>query len=137
MYITRTGILKPILKPEQYDALKEGNINFDEINLSDTIREFETKDEKKVEYLPFKISYKDVDYNGKEKYIYNEETQEFQVNYFTTPVIYAYGKEMRILLELGALSPVKIVYEETYQDKHLYRSAICIQNQRSGCINDK
>lgn len=136
MYIIRSGILNTVLTTEQYDEIKRGELNPQYIQMHDTIREFVTKNNEVVEYLPFKISYKDTDRNGKDKYIFNEETKEFQPSYFYSPVIYAYGKELRILLELGVYAPVKIVYQEQWNDGNLYRTLVCVQDQRTGLIDD-
>lgn len=136
MYIIRSGILNTVLTNQQYEDIKNGTIEPNDIQMQDTIREFVNKDNEVVEYLPFKISYKDTDKNGKDKYIFNEETKEFQPSYFYSPVIYAYGKELRILLELGAHAPVKIVYQEQWNDGNLYRTLICVQDQRCGMLDE-
>ena len=75
--------------------------------------EAKNEDGEVVDYLPFKICYRDVDKHGKDKYIFNEEKNEYQPSYFYSPVIYAYGKELRILLELGIHAPIKVVYTST------------------------
>lgn len=132
MYIVRTGLINSVLSMEQYEQIKNKEIKPEDIVLEDTIQEFTNEQGETIKYLPFKISYKDTDKNGKEKFIFNEETQEFQQNYFYSPIIYAYGKEMRILLELGVREPIKIVYQEQWKNGKLYRTAVCIQDQKAG-----
>lgn len=132
MYIVRSGLLSKVLKTEQYEQLKKGEIT--KVELVDTVREYENSDGEVIQYLPFEICYKDTDKHGKDKYIYNEQTGEYEHSYFYSPVIYAYGKEMRILLELGEKAPVKVVYKEQWNDGDLYRTAICIQDNKKGIL---
>lgn len=132
MYIIRSGLVNTVLNASQYEKVKNNEMVGVEIPIEETVQIFTNDKNEQVEYLPFKISYKDVDSNGKERYIYNDEKKEFQQNYFYSPVIYAYGKEMRILLELGNHAPIKLVYQEQWKDGKLYRTAVCIQNQRMG-----
>ncbi len=136
MYIVRSGLLNTVLSPEQYEMLKNGVITTADIEIEDTIRQYKNEDGEVVDYLPFKICYRDVDKHGKDKYIFNEEKNEYQPSYFYSPVIYAYGKELRILLELGIHAPIKVVYKEQWNDGDLYRTAICIQDQKTGTLND-
>ena len=132
MYIIRTGLVKSVLTEQQYEMIKNDVIKPSEIKIEDTIRHYVREDGEEVEYLPFKITYKDVDKNGRDKFVFNENNKEFEQNFFSSSTIYAYGKELRILLELGVMSPVKVVFKEQYRDDKLYRTVICIQNQRHG-----
>ena len=134
MYIIRSGILNKVLTKEQYEMIDKNMILANDIKLEDTVRTFVKEDGQETEYLPFKISYKDVDQKGRDKFVFNEENKEFEQNYFSSSVIYAYGKEMRILLELDQYAPVKVVYKEHWNGDRLYRTAICVQDQKLGKI---
>lgn len=127
-----TGVIKKVITDEQYELIKQDLLNGNEIKLNETVRRIETDREESYEYLPIRISYQDVDINGNEKYVYNEEKEEYIKSYVSSPILCATAKEMRILLELEEYSPVKIVYQEVLKNERKYFNIVCVQNQLSG-----
>ncbi len=129
------GIIKKIPTQSQFEQYHNDEIKLKELNITDTVQKLITKEGIEIEYLNFKLSYKEVDKNGLEKYIYNQETKEYEKIYNSTSVISATGKEMRIILELGEFAPIKIIVNEKEYEgtSKIYYNALCVQNQKSGC----
>ena len=135
-----SGIMKKVLTEDQYDELAKGTLSQQDIKLLDMVlgnfylNMEETKEE--FRYLPFRISYKDVDLNGNDKYIYNDEKEEFQKVYRVSPIIYAYNKEMRVLLEMEDYNPIKVVVEDNGEENIVSYKLICVQNQLAGKLDN-
>ncbi len=130
----KTGICKKVISSEQYELIIKQELDPKKIRLEDTIREFTNKKGEVIQYLPIRLSYKMVDKEGREYYTLNQETQQYQVSYKVSPVINLYSKEMRIVLELGEYSPLKIVFEEQLKEDKIHYRGVCIQNQTMGKI---
>ena len=135
------GILKKVMSEEHYGEIKAGTKNHEEIKIQDTVRiNTNNKTNEEFKSLPFRLSYKDVDSEGNDMYLFNDEAQEFQNVYRMSPIIHAYGKEMRILLEMEEYTPIKVVVEEKQaiveQTTITNYKAICIQNQKSGLAKE-
>lgn len=128
-----SGIIKKILTEEQYELINKNLLESKDIVISDTIQSFVKKDGNNVEYLPIRITKKDVDKDGNEKYVYNKEKNEYVTSYSVSKVLYAYGKEMRIILELGEYHPVKIAYDN--DNKTGTCKILCIQDQSTGLLD--
>ncbi len=131
-----SGIIKKVLNEEQYKDLIAKKITIEEIKLQDTVRTKTNESGEIIEYLPFRLSYREIDNYGNDKYIFNEDKQEYQKSFRVSPLIFAYGKEMRILLETEDFNPVKIVVEERLEGKDVMYKAVCIQNQLVGLKKD-
>ncbi len=131
-----SGIIKKVLNEEQYKDLIAKKITIEEIKLQDTVRTKTNESGEVIEYLPFRLSYREIDNYGNDKYIFNEDKQEYQKSFRVSPLIFAYGKEMRILLETEDFNPVKIVVEERLEGKDVLYKAVCIQNQLVGLKKD-
>lgn len=128
-----SGVIKKVISDEQYELITKGIIKNDEIGLDDTVI-INQGELNSVEYLPIKLSYKEVDQKGQEKYTLDEETGEYKVLYKTSPILYAYGKELRILLTLKEYHPIKVcVKQETYNSKTRHKIVV-IQDQTLGKI---
>ncbi len=127
-----SGIIKKVLNEEQYKKLINKELTIDQIPLKATVRSKINDEGDVIEYLPFRLSYREIDSYGNDKYIFNEEKQEYQKSFRVSPLIFAYGKEMRILLETEDFNPVKIVVEERIDGKDVIYKALCIQNQLAG-----
>lgn len=127
-----TGVIKKVLTDEQYELIKKDLIVYNDIKMIDTIKKVELENGEFFEYLPIKLSYQDQDHSGNQKYMFDEEKNEYVKSYHTTKVIRATGKEMRILLELNEYAPVKIVYSEISRDNNNYYNVVCVQNQATG-----
>ncbi len=127
-----SGIIKKVLTDEQYRQLTNDEINIEDIKLSETVRKRINDKGDIVEYLPFRLSFREMDNYGNDKYIFNESTGEYKKSFKITPIIFAYGKEMRILLETEDFNPVKITVDEISDDKGTLYRALCIQNQLCG-----
>jgi hypothetical protein len=122
------GVIKKVLTEEQFEKISKGELNPKDIQIEETIRIAQKKDGTTFEYLPIRISYQEVNQKGKELFSFNEETQEYQKSYSVSPIIKAYGKEMRTILELGEFSPIKIVIEK---DDYNYK-LMCVQDLTTG-----
>lgn len=129
-----TGIIKKVLSQEQYELIMSGVLTNEEVNLNDTLRH--TEGEQSVSYIGFRLSRKELDKNGNTKFMYNEQKQEYQQLYESTPVLYAYSKQMRIIMELGEYAPVKIVCEIIKTENGDINKVICIQSQSIGKLSD-
>lgn len=126
------GVIKKVPTSEQFELVNKNEINLQELTLHDTIRSIEKDDTKVSEVISFRVAYKEVDNSGKEKFIFNEKTGEYETIYKLSPIISAYGKELRIVLELGEYAPVKVVVTEKEAADSIYYNAVCIQDQRQG-----
>lgn len=125
------GIIKRVPKDEHFEAYDKGILAMTEVKLVDTI--ITCKGEKgDFEMLPIRLSYNDVDKNGNEKYTYNEEQDVYLKAYSQTPLLYARGKELRILIELGEFNPVKVVVSETHKEDKTFYKIECVQDQHLG-----
>ncbi|MBL0701605.1 MAG: hypothetical protein JJV90_00640 [Spiroplasma sp.] len=133
----KSGVIKKVLTDEQFDLVMSKKIEGTEISLDETVRELEKEDGTVVEYLPFRVSFKEFDNKGNDKYIFNEEKKEYQLCYKISPIIRAYGKEMRILLEMKEYNPVKVVVEESINEKGKLTKLICVQNQLNGILEQQ
>ncbi len=131
-----SGIIKKVLNEEQYKDLIAKKLTIEEIKLQDTVRTKTNESGEIIEYLPFRLSYREIDNYGNDKYIFNEDKQEYQKSFRVSPLIFAYGKEMRILLDTEDFNPVKIVVEERLEGKDVMYKAVCIQNQLVGLKKD-
>jgi hypothetical protein len=129
----RSGVIKKVLTDEQYEMIKNEEILSSEIDLIDTVRTTEHEDGTIVQYLPFRVSFKEVDPKGNEKYIYNDESDEYVLSYKTSPILCAFSKEMRIILEMKEYTPIKVVVEEFSESKKY--KVLCVQNQLSGKLD--
>ncbi len=127
-----SGIIKKVLTEEQYKKVIAGELRIEDIELESTLQVHINEDKEEIKYLPFRLSYKEIDHHGNDKFIFNEDTQEYKNSYRTTPIIYAYGKELRILLETVDFNPVKIVVEEQERTSRTTYRAVCIQDQLKG-----
>ncbi len=127
-----SGIIKKVLNDEQYKKLINDELKIEDVNLADTVRKKVNDRGDIVEYLPFRLSFREVDNFGNDKFIFNEETGEYKKSFRVTPIIFAYGKEMRILLETEDFNPVKIAVDEYEDEKGVIYRALCVQNQLAG-----
>lgn len=126
------GIIKKVPTQIQFEQYAIGDLDLNTVNLIDTVQTYE-KGERLIEYINIRLTFKELDNEGNEKYILNGETQEYEKVYKRTPILRAYGKEMRILLEIGEYAPVKIIANEV-ETEGTYKqyNVICIQDQRTG-----
>lgn len=127
-----SGIIKKVLTEEQYKKLVSNEVGIEDITLHETIRKKVNANGEIIEYLPFRLSYREMDNYGNDKYIFNEQKQEYQKSFQVSPIIFAYGKEMRILLETEDFNPIKIVVDEIRDGRDQIYRAVCIQNQLVG-----
>ncbi|WOO89479.1 hypothetical protein R2F61_07255 [Mollicutes bacterium LVI A0078] len=125
------GIIKKVPTAKQFEDYNNGEIEIADVRLVDTIVELDGKGGK-FETLPFRLSYQDVDENGNEKYTYDSEAGVYVKAYKQTPILYATGKEMRILLELGEFNPVKLMVSENEREDKVFLNVECVQNQHMG-----
>lgn len=125
------GIVKRVPKEEHFKAHEKGLIDMNDVKLIDTIINC-SGENGEFEMLPIRLSYQELDSNGNEKFTFEEESGVYLKAYKQTPVLYARGKEMRILIELGEYSPVKIVVSEATKDEKVFYKVECIQNQHCG-----
>ncbi len=125
------GIIKRVPKDEHFEAYDKGIIAMNEIKLIDTVIKC-NGEKSEFEMLPIRLSYNEVDKNGNEKYTYNEEQDVYLKAYKQTPILYARGKEMRILIELGEFNPVKVVVSETVGEEKTFYKIECVQDQHTG-----
>lgn len=125
------GIVKRVPKEEHFEAHENGIIEINEVKLIDTIIKC-SGENGEFEMLPIRLSYQELDSNGNEKYTYDEQTDTYIKVYRTTPILYARGKEMRIIIELGDYAPVKVVVSETNSDEKVFYKIECVQNQHCG-----
>ncbi len=125
------GIVKKLPLDTQFEQFKNNEIKLSDLTLADTITVNESG-ENSFETLAIRLSYQELDKNGNEKYIFDENSQAYIRSYKQTPVLYASGKEMRILVELGEYAPVKIVTEQKQSGEFTYQAIVCVQNQHMG-----
>lgn len=128
---TYKGIIKKVPTEKHFEDYENGLIEMSDIRLAQTVVKFQSENGE-FEALPIKLSYQDVDENGNEKYTYDESSDCYIKSYKTTPVIYATGKEMRILIELGEYAPVKIIASENEREGKVFLNIECVQNQHMG-----
>ncbi len=129
-----TGLINKVLTDEQFENIISGKLNREDVKFNDTIRVYERENKEDILCLPFRISSKDVTTSGDELFVFNQEKEEYTTSYSTTKVMYAYGKEMRILLQLGEYAPVKVTVKETIYNNKPRLVAVCVQDQTSGLI---
>ncbi len=125
------GIVKKVPTDEQFESYNKGIIELSDVKLIDTLKKCKGENNE-YEMLPIRLSYQEVDRKGNEKYTYDSESDIYTKVYKQTPVLYAYGKEMRILIELGEYAPVKIVCSSHGTDEKVFYRIECIQNQHMG-----
>ncbi len=125
------GIIKKVPKEEHFDGHEKGIMELKDLTLADTIIKCNGENGE-FEMLPIRLSYQDVDNNGNEKYTYDQASSAYIKNYRQTAIVYARGKEMRILVELGEYSPVKLVVSESIVDERTFYKVECVQNQHCG-----
>ncbi len=125
------GITKKVPNEEQFEAYNKGLIELSEVKLIDTLKMC-SGEKNEFEMLPIRLSYQEVDKHGNEKYTYDGDKDMYTKVYKQTPILYAYGKEMRILIELGEYAPVKLVCAEQTRDEKVFYKIECIQNQHMG-----
>ncbi len=125
------GIVKKVPTDDHFKAYEQGLIEMSELKLIDTIRKYEGENGE-FELLPIKLSYQEIDQNGNDKFIFDPDADVYIKSYKSTPTLYAKGKEMRILIELGEYTPVKIAVSEEIKEEKKYYRIVCIQNQHSG-----
>lgn len=125
------GIVKKVPKDEHFEGYEKGILELSELSLIDTIIKC-SSDKGEFEMLPIRLSYQEVDGNGNEKYTYDQDTDVYVKSYKQTPIMYARGKELRILIELGEYCPIKVVVNETMKDERIFYNIECVQNQHTG-----
>lgn len=125
------GIVKRVPKEEHFEAYDKGILEMSDVKLIDTLIKCNGENGD-FELLPIRLSYCEVDKNGNEKFTYDEQNKAYVKAYKQTPILYARGKEKRIIIELGEFSPVKVaVSEQQSEDKVFYRVE-CVQSQHMG-----
>lgn len=125
------GIIRKVPTEKHFEDYEKGLIEMSDIRLAQTVVKFQGENGE-FEALPFRLSYQDVDENGNEKYTYDEQSDTYVKAYKTTPVLYATGKEMRILIELGEFNPVKLMVSENEREDKVFLNVECVQNQHMG-----
>lgn len=110
------GLIKLVPLEKQYKQ----NLNLTDLELQDTM----TRTEDGIEQLKFKISYLD----GSAKQSDGISIQ----NYATTGELVAYGKEARVLSELGKYAPVKVVCTRLENERNTQMKVECVQSQAMG-----
>lgn len=125
------GIIKKVPTEKHFEDYENGLIEMSDIRLAQTVVKFQGENGE-FEALPIKLSYQDVDENGNEKYTYDSEADVYIKAYKQTPILYATGKEMRILIELGEFNPVKLMVSENEREDKVFLNVECVQNQHMG-----
>lgn len=125
------GIIKKVPTAKQFEDYNNGKIEIADVRLVDTIVELDGENGK-FEALPFRLSYQDLNENGCEKYTYDSEADVYIKAYKQTPILYATGKEMRILIEMGEYAPVKLMASENEREDKVFLNVECVQNQHMG-----
>ncbi len=129
-----SGIMNKVLIEEQFEDIATGKVNREDLTFMDTIKTYTNANGEEVEYLPIRIASIDVDHNGKEKFIYDEDKKEYKKSYMSSQVLNLYGKEMRIALELGEYAPVKVVFSESQGNERTFNRVVCVQDQTQGLV---
>lgn len=124
------GIVKVVPTNEQFESFKNGKLDLKKLKIKDTIREIEQCFEI-IKYVPIKLTYCEIDENGNEKFILNDEG-DFEKVFKYTPILSAYGKEMRILKTFNKNHPVKVVVEEIQLGEKIIHKVLAIQDQTQG-----
>lgn len=125
------GIIKKVPKEEHFELYNKGQLDLKTLNLIDTIQEF-TSEDGNFSSLPIRLSYVELDRNGNEKFTFNEQADQYEKTFAATPILYATGKEMRILVEYGEYCPVKVVVQENSEADRTFYKVVCVQNQHHG-----
>lgn len=128
---TYRGIIRKVPTEKHFEQYEKGLIEMTDIKLADTIVKFKGENGE-FEALPFRLSYQDLDENGNEKYTYDNEANVYIKAYKKTPILYATGKEMRILIEMGEFAPVKLMASENEREDKTFLNVECVQNQHMG-----
>ncbi|MGL4589178.1 MAG: hypothetical protein ACRCUP_02980 [Mycoplasmatales bacterium] len=133
MYKIFYGILKKIPTEQQFELSLKKELDLRTVSFVNTIRTTEISENGDViEYIPFRVSFRETDKFGNEKFILNEKTNEYEKAFKMSPVVNAYGKEMRIICEMEEYTPVKIVVREKIKGERTFYKLVCIQNQTLG-----
>lgn len=127
------GIIKKVPSEKQFEMYQNGECEIFDLKLLDTIIE-KTVNDKNDMVLPIRLSYQDLDNNGNEKYVYDGSADVYIKAYRQTPILYATGKELRILVEYGEYAPVKIVVKEIEYNGKMINVVECVQNQHAGLM---
>lgn len=114
------GMIKLVPLEKHYQQYQVNNVDLMDLKLEDIM----TRTEDGLEQLKFKISYLD----GSEKQSDGISVQ----NYATTGELVAYGKEARVLTELGKYAPVKVVCTRLESERYIQMKVECVQSQAMG-----
>lgn len=125
------GIIKKLPTEEQIEKHQNGERKLYDVQLVETIESIKLEG-KVQEVLPIRLSYQEMDSNGNEKYTFDVQTEIYMKSIRQTPVLHAVDKELRILLDLGEFTPVKVVVSELEEDGKVINKIECIQNQHCG-----
>lgn len=125
------GIIKKVPSEFHFEQYKQGNLDIANLQLLDTVIEKESENGT-FQMLPIRLSYVELDRNGNEKYTFNPELDKYEKTYNSTPILYATGKEMRIIIEYGEYCPVKVVVQENTDEEKVFYKIVCVQNQHYG-----
>lgn len=127
------GIIKKVPSEKQFEMHENGECEICDLKLFDTITEKTINNQSEM-VLPIRLSYQDLDNNGNGKYVYDGSADVYIKAYRQTPILYATGKELRILVEYGEYAPVKIVVTEIEYDGKTINKIECVQNQHAGLM---
>ncbi|MFV0499639.1 MAG: hypothetical protein ACK5NF_06385 [Bacilli bacterium] len=125
------GIIKKVPNEKHFEDYNNGKLKMKDVHLKDTIIKMQGENGE-FDVLPIKLSYQELDSKGNEMFTFDTETEVYMKSFRQTPTLYATGKELRILCELGELTPVKLVVDEREQEDRIFLNITCIQNQRMG-----
>lgn len=125
-----SGILRKVPTDEHFEQYKKNKLDLKKVKIKDTIREIE-KNGEIIQYIPIKITYSEIDEHGNEKFILNDDG-DFEKVFKYSPILYAYGKEMRILKSLNENHPIKLVVDEINLGEKIVYKIIAIQDQTQG-----
>lgn len=134
MLKVKTGLIKKVLSDEQFELINKNLLNPKDITLIDTIKTYTNKDGLEVEYIPIRLSSREMDKDGNEKFIFDTTKNEYLTSFAISKTMVAYGKELRILLELGEHHPVKVVVDEIEDGANTKCKIVCIQDQLIGTL---
>lgn len=118
--IVYKGMIKIVPLEKHFQQYQENKINITDLKLQDTM----TRTKDGIEQLKFKISYLD----GNDKQLGGVRIQ----NYATTGELVAYGKEARVIAELGKYAPVKVVCTRFENERYTQMKVECVQSQAMG-----
>lgn len=125
-----SGIIRKVPSNEQFENYKKNILDLKKVKIKDTIREIE-KNGEIIQYLPIKVSYTEIDESGNEKFILNDDG-DFEKVFKYSPVLYAYGKEMRILKSYHENHPVKLIIEDIQLGEKVIHKIVAVQDQTQG-----